>query len=75
MKWTKIIEWLPNTPNQKDTYPEEGVEVVVSDGKHYDVAWYLRSGEYKWVKTCLRIDTLYDFSDFKPTHWAPIDEL
>jgi len=55
MEWTKLIK------DKYDTYPKEGIEVLVSDGKSYDVAWYLMSGEYRWVKNDLVKDSLLDF--------------
>lgn len=55
-----------------DTYPEEGVEVLVSDGTNYDVAYYLRSGEYKWVKINVKKDTSFGFTSFVPIKWKEI---
>lgn len=74
MEWIKIVEWIPYQPKQLDTYPPEGVEVLVTDGTHYDVAWYLRSGEYRWVKTNVKNDALDDFLNFIPTHWSSIKQ-
>jgi hypothetical protein len=44
------MEWVYLTKNDYDTYPDEGCDVIVSDGTHYDVAYYIMSGSYKWVK-------------------------
>lgn len=72
MNWVTIVEWIPGKFNQVDTYPDEGIELLVTDGTHYDVAWYARSGDYKWIKTKLLEDTIEDFVAFKPTHWTYI---
>ena len=52
------------------TYPKEGYPVVVSDSINYDVAWFLMSGEYKWVKDDILNDTLQDFTSFSITKWS-----
>ena len=68
MKWNYLI------PNDYETYPNEGISVVVSDGANYDVAYYLMSGEYKWVKVCVKRDCLKNFKDFAVTKWSYIEE-
>lgn len=64
MDWIYIIE-----NDDFDTYPKEGIDVLVSDGEDYDVAYYLRSGEYKWMKTDLIQDDAHDFKQFIITKW------
>jgi hypothetical protein len=53
-----------------ETFPEEGEDVLVSDGKHFDVAWYLKSGDYKWLKNNISTDESEDFENFKVIKWA-----
>jgi hypothetical protein len=68
MDWIKIIE------NDYSTYPKEGYSVIVSDEKNnYDVAWYLMSSEYKWVKDDLINDDLIDFKSFIIIKWSYIN--
>lgn len=73
-EWTKIVEWVKGKWPQEDTYPPEGIEVLVTDGTRYDVAWYVVQ-ENMWVKTNVAKDDLEAFKNFKPTHWAPINKL
>ncbi len=68
MNWINLIE------NDIDTYPKEGYDVVVSDGKHYDVAWYLMSSSYIWMKTDLISDSGEEFKQFKITKWCPLED-
>ncbi len=56
-----------------DTYPPEGEAVLVSDGENYDVAWYLRSSEYVWMKSHVANDTGELFDSFVPIKWRLID--
>ena len=56
-----------------DTFPPEGEEVLVSDGFNYDVAWYIRSGEYKWLKSNVIRDITFDFKSFVPIKWKSIE--
>jgi len=66
--WTFIID------DNDETYPNEGIDVLVSDNNnHYDVAWFLKSGEYKWVKNDLVNDDLLDFKSFKIIKWKYIE--
>lgn len=65
-------------PNDYSTYPPEGVECIVTDGKHYDTAYFIRSGEYKWLKINYAKDNVSDFNSFVPTDWiipSPYDKL
>ena len=55
--------------DEYDTYPPEGIDVLVSDGTHTDVANYLRSSEYKWTKVNVKDDELNDFTNFIPIEW------
>lgn len=68
-----MMNWKDVDPEEDNTFPEEGVEVLVSDGINYDVAWYLRSGSYKWVKSNLVHDDLDDFRSFIPIKWLTIE--
>jgi len=68
MNWIKFIE------DDSSTYPEEGVDVLVSDGKRHDVAWYIMSGDYKWLKDDVLNDDVNDFKDFIITKWSYINE-
>lgn len=73
MKWNWIKidnKFLPS----KDTFPPEGIEVLISDGENYDVAYYLRSGEYKWIKVKVKDDDIEDFLQFVPTMWCKIQK-
>lgn len=67
--WTNIDTEL------YETYPPEGVDVLVSDGENFDIAWYIMSGEYKWLKTHIFDDDCYDFTSFIPTKWRPIPNI
>lgn len=61
--WTCILQ------EDIETYPSEGVEVIVSDGKNYDIAYYLMSSEYVWMKVHPLKDTAKKFKEFTPTMW------
>jgi hypothetical protein len=67
MNWIEIIK------DDYDTYPKEGIDVLVSDGKNYDVAYYIMSGSYKWVKADLIEDDINDFTSFIISKWVYID--
>lgn len=67
MNWVNFIE------DDYSTYPKEGYDVIVSDGTHYDVAWYLMSSTYEWRKTDLIADDCIVFNQFKITKWTYID--
>ena len=68
--WVEIIEI------DYDTYPPEGYSCIVSDGIHYDVAYYVMSGEYKWLKeTNVEEDEYEDFTSFKILYWKLIDPV
>lgn len=75
MDWIKLEPWIPGKRNQIDTWPEEGIEVLVTDGTHYDVAWYLYSQSYMWMKTSVKQDDCVEFVNFVPTHWASISKV
>lgn len=66
-------DWHIFVEEDSKTYPPEGVEVLVSDGVHCDVAWYIMSGEYKWVKDDLENDDLLDFTSFVVKKWKYIE--
>ena len=67
MKWVKLIQ------GDYSTYPNEGIDVIVSDDIHYDIAYYVMSGEYKWLKSDLVNDDVNDFISFTITKWAYIE--
>ena len=51
---------------------KEGYDVLVSDETNFDVAWFLYSSEYKWVKNDLLNDDLKDFESFRVIKWKYI---
>ena len=61
--------WVYLTLNDIDTFPNEGIDVLVTDGKKYDVVWYLMSSEYKWMKTDLINDEANEFNSFTIKKW------
>lgn len=67
--------WIEIHKDDIETFPGEGITVLVTDGTNYDVAWYLMSSEYKWVKTDITNDCLIDFEAFVPTMWRTIDKF
>ncbi len=67
------MDWLLIIPFDYSTYPKEGIDVLVSDGIHFDVAWYLRSSEYTWQKVNLKEDTCNEFTEFTPIKWKLIE--
>lgn len=66
MEWVNLVEYNYNT------YPKEGYDVIVSDGIHYDIAWYLMSSTYKWMKNDLYKDDCNEFNQFKIIKWCYI---
>ena len=66
------IDWKSFDENNVTEIPE-GVEVLVSDGTHYDVAYYLKSSEYKWLKVSVKDDDVSDFYNFKVIKWSLIE--
>ena len=66
------MEWINLKEEDYETYPKEGYDVIVSDGTHYDVAWYLMSSTYRWMKTNLVEDDCGEFKQFKIMKWAYI---
>ena len=71
-KNSKFFEWVKIIKDDDNTFPEEGTTVLVSDGKHYDVAYYIRSSEYKWLKSHIENDDVEDFTSFMPAKWKMI---
>ena len=67
MNWIEIIK------DDYDTYPKEGINVLVSDGINYDVAYYIMSGSYKWIKEDLIEDDINDFTSFIISKWTYIE--
>lgn len=61
--------WITIIPGDYDTYPPEGIDVLVTDGTHYDVANFLMSSSYVWMKTNLEEDTQREFKDFIVIKW------
>lgn len=66
------MDWINFDENDFETYPKEGIEVIVSDGSHFDVAWYLMSSTYMWMKNDLIADDCEEFAQFKIIKWAYI---
>lgn len=66
-----MFDWIIIT-DKDDSFPDEGVDVLVSDGVNYDVAYYIRSGSYKWVKVDLIRDDIDDFKSFEIIKWCYI---
>lgn len=64
------MDWVNVTDNN---YPPEGVDVLVSDGINYDVAWYLMSSEYVWMKIEIDKDDSKLFTSIIPTKWKRLD--
>lgn len=65
------MEWNDIKQGDYQTYPKEGFPVLVSDGTgNYDVAWFIMSGEYKWVKDDVVNDALINFTSFIITKWS-----
>lgn len=71
-KNAKFFEWVNIIKDDYSTYPEEGTTVMVSNGKDYDVAYYIMSGSYKWLKVHVENDEADDFTSFVPTKWKII---
>lgn len=71
----KVIKrnWIEVKKDDIDTYPSEGIDVLVSDGYNHDVAYYLMSGEYKWMKVNIKNDESNEFTDFVIKKWKYID--
>lgn len=68
--WIEIIE------DDYETYPNEGIVVLVSDGINYDVAYYVMSGTYKWLKeTNVEEEVCEYFTSFKPLYWELIKHV
>ena len=68
-----MSDWVYFSEDNSETYPPEGVDVLVSDYKNnIDVAWFLQSSEYKWVKNDVLGDSVNDFTSIKPIKWKKI---
>jgi hypothetical protein len=67
------ITWIKLREGEYETYPKEGIDVLVTDGIHLDIAWFLMSSTYEWRKTDLAIDDAKLFNQFKITQWAYIN--
>lgn len=65
-KWTTIIK------DDFDTYPNEGLPVIATDGIHTTTVWFIMSGEYKWMKNDLENDTAFEFTSFEIKKWKYI---
>lgn len=68
------MNWLKLFKGQMTTYPPVGEKILVTDGVHYEVAFYNR-GWFRDDPCCadlyLTISDLY----FTPTHYATFDRL
>lgn len=67
MNWKEIII------EDYETYPPEGVEVLISNGRNFDVAYFLMSGEYVWMKVNVKKDNAKKFKSFTPIKWKFIE--
>jgi len=67
------MNWIIINKEDINTYPSEGEEVIVSDEINYDIAWYIMSGEYRWVKTDVTHDTMNTFTAFEIIKWKSIN--
>lgn len=67
MNWVNLVE------GDYNTFPKEGYEVIVSDGINYDVAWYLMSSQYEWMKTNHVKDTAEPYNDIEIIKWSYIE--
>ncbi len=68
-----IVKWIDIEINNYDTYPPEGIDVLVSDGNNYDVAWFIYSSTYQWRKINITEDTATEFKQFEIKKWKLID--
>lgn len=74
------MKWIIFNKDIPETYPPEGVDVLVCSGLDdvgnisYDVAWYLMSSEYVWMKTDIEADDSKEFTAFVPVSWKFIDD-
>jgi hypothetical protein len=66
-------KWIDIKEGDYNTLPSEGINVLISDGINHDVAYYIRSGEYKWLKVNIKNDEAPEFDDFIPIKWKYID--
>lgn len=64
-----------NVISDKESFPPEGIEVLISDGINNDVAYYVRSYPPKWVKVNIKEDNISDFIQFVPIMWGFIPIL
>lgn len=67
------MAWFEIKEDDIDTYPSEGIDVLISDGKNYDVAYYLMSSEYVWMKVDIALDSADEFKGFTPIKWKYIN--
>ena len=56
--------WIDLIENDYNSYPEEGYIVLISDGDHFDTAYFIKSGEYVWMKEDVLTDESYEFKAF-----------
>ncbi len=68
------MNWIKINIDDDNTYPKEGIIVLISDGVNYDTAYYLRSSSYYWLKVSVKKDTVTKFKDFEIIKWAYINE-
>lgn len=69
-----MINWINIIKGNYATYPDQGVDVLVSDGKNYDVAWFIMSGDYKWLKNNIKDDTAEEFNSFEISKWTYVNK-
>lgn len=63
----------PHNENDYETYPNEGMTVIVSDDNgNEDEVYFLMSSEYVWMKVDKEADDVDVFTKFIPTRWKAI---
>lgn len=72
-KYVVNDEWVYFDENNSETFPPEGEDVLVSNGTNYDVAWYILSSSYKWLKCHIELDEVDEFTSFVPIKWKNLN--
>lgn len=68
------MNWIAIDETNYETFPKEGIDCLVTDCKgNYDVAYYLMSSEYVWMKVDLINDCGDNFKGFIIKKWSYID--
>lgn len=74
------LDWVLFNQDNNETYPPEGIEVLISGLSEngnilYDVAWYLKSSKYVCMKTDIEEDEANVFTAFVPLRWRAINYI